>query len=93
MDADDRSQHVNEEASCTSWIELLKSARGMTSHGAMPLTQAMMAATMSMLIQKALVDDDIENGVMAMSVAGRRITKIPSCQELNRPGFLGGCLV
>ncbi|MGW8421659.1 MULTISPECIES: hypothetical protein [Comamonas] len=79
--------------SCASWIELLKLARGMTSHGAMPLTQAMMAATMSMLIQKALVDGDIENGIMAMSVAGGRIAKIPSCQELNRPGFLGGCLV
>ena len=65
-----------------SWIELLKSARGMTSHGAMPLKQAMMAATMPMLIQKAVVDGDIENGVMATGVVGGRITEIPTCQEL-----------
>ena len=65
-----------------SWIELLKSAKGMTSHGAMPLKQAMMAATMPMLIQKAVVDGDIENGVMATGVVGGRITEIPTCQEL-----------
>ena len=65
-----------------SWIDLLKSARGMTSHGAMPLKQAMMAATMPMLIQKAVVDGDIENGVMATGVVGGRITEIPTCQEL-----------
>ena len=65
-----------------SWIDLLKSASGMTSHGAMPLKQAMMAATMPMLIQKAVVDGDIENGVMATGVVGGRITEIPTCQEL-----------
>jgi NAD(P)H-dependent flavin oxidoreductase YrpB (nitropropane dioxygenase family) len=65
-----------------SWIDMLKSARGMTSHGAMPLKQAMMAATMPMLIQKAVVDGDIENGVMATGVVGGRITEIPTCQEL-----------
>lgn len=65
-----------------SWIELLKSAKGMTSHGAMPLKQAMMAATMPMLIQKAVVDGDVEHGVMATGVVGGRITEIPTCQEL-----------
>jgi NAD(P)H-dependent flavin oxidoreductase YrpB (nitropropane dioxygenase family) len=65
-----------------SWMDFIKSARGMTAHGAMPLKQAMMAATMPMLIQKAVVDGDIENGVMATGVVGGRIGEIPSCQEL-----------
>jgi len=47
-----------------------------------PLKQAMMAATMPMLIQKAVVDGDIEHGVMATGVVGGRIVEIPSCQEL-----------
>lgn len=64
------------------WLDLIRSARGMTAHGAMPLKQAMMAATMPMLIQKAVVDGDIENGVMATGVVGGRIGEVPSCQEL-----------
>ncbi|WP_150294238.1 NAD(P)H-dependent flavin oxidoreductase [Sphingobium estronivorans] len=65
-----------------SWLSLIKSARGMTAHGAMPLKQAMMAATMPMLIQKAVVDGDIEHGVMATGVVGGRIGEIPSCEQL-----------
>ncbi len=65
-----------------SWMDFLKAARGMTGHGAMPLKQAMMAATMPMLIQKAVVDGDIENGVMATGVVGGRIAEVPSCAEL-----------
>jgi len=65
-----------------SWLGMLKSAREMTAHGAMPLKQAMMAATMPILIQKAVVDGDVENGVMATGVVGGRIDEIPSCQEL-----------
>jgi len=65
-----------------SWISLIKSARGMTAHGAMPLKQAMMAATMPMLIQKAVVDGDVEHGMMATGVVGGRITEVPSCQQL-----------
>lgn len=65
-----------------SWLDFIKSAKGMTAHGAMPLKQAMMAATMPMLIQKAVVDGDIEHGVMATGVVGGRITEVPSCQEL-----------
>ena len=63
-------------------MDFIKSARGMTAHGAMPLKQAMMAATMPMLIQKAVVEGDIEHGVMATGVVGGRIGEIPSCQEL-----------
>ena len=65
-----------------SWIDLIRSARGMTAHGAMPLQQAMMAATMPMMIQKAVVDGDIETGVMATGIVGGRIGEIPSCAEL-----------
>lgn len=65
-----------------SWGEILKSARGMTSHGEMPLRQAMMAATMPMLIQRAVVDGDLENGVMATGTVAGRIGDLPSCQEL-----------
>jgi NAD(P)H-dependent flavin oxidoreductase YrpB (nitropropane dioxygenase family) len=42
----------------------------------------MMAATMPMLIQKAVVDGDIEHGVMATGVVGGRINEIPSCAAL-----------
>ena len=66
----------------TSWGDLLKSARGMTAHGAMPLKQAIMAATMPMLIQKAVVQGDVEHGVMATGVVGGRIQEIPTCQAL-----------
>lgn len=65
-----------------SWGDLLGSARGMTAHGAMPLREAMMAATMPMLIQKAVVDGDIEHGVMATGMVGGRIAEVPSCAEL-----------
>lgn len=65
-----------------SWGDFMRSARGMTAHGAIPLKQAMMAATTPMLIQKAMIDGDIENGVMATGVVGGRIREIPSCQQL-----------
>jgi len=65
-----------------SWFDMIRSARGMTGHGQVPLKQAMMAATMPMLIQKAVVDGDIEHGVMATGVVGGRIKEIPSCQDL-----------
>jgi NAD(P)H-dependent flavin oxidoreductase YrpB (nitropropane dioxygenase family) len=65
-----------------SWGELIKSAKGMTSHGAMPLQQAIMAATAPMMIQKAVVQGDVEHGVMATGVVGGRIGEIPTCREL-----------
>ncbi|MFY7838227.1 MAG: NAD(P)H-dependent flavin oxidoreductase [Novosphingobium sp.] len=65
-----------------SWLHFIKAARGMTGHGDVPLRQAMMAATMPMLIQKAVVDGDIENGVMATGVVGGRISEVPTCAEL-----------
>jgi len=65
-----------------SWMHFIRTAREMTAHGAMPLKQAMMAATMPMLIQKAVVHGDTEHGVMATGVVGGRIAEIPSCQQL-----------
>jgi NAD(P)H-dependent flavin oxidoreductase YrpB (nitropropane dioxygenase family) len=65
-----------------SWLDFIKAARGMTGHGDVPLKQAMMAATMPMLIQKAVVHGDIENGVMATGVVGGRITEVPTCEQL-----------
>ena len=65
-----------------SWLHFIKAARGMSGHGDVPLKQAMMAATMPMLIQKAVVEGDIEHGVMATGVVGGRIAEVPSCQEL-----------
>jgi len=65
-----------------SWMHFIRTARDMTAHGAMPLKQAMMAATMPMLIQKAVVHGDTEHGVMATGVVGGRIAETPSCQQL-----------
>ncbi len=65
-----------------SWMDFLRSARGMTAHGAMPLRQAMMAATMPMLIQKAVVDGDVEHGVMATGVVAGRLAEVPACADL-----------
>ncbi|HZV08290.1 MAG TPA: nitronate monooxygenase, partial [Novosphingobium sp.] len=65
-----------------SWLELIRAARGMTAHGQMPLMQAMMAATMPMLIQKAVVAGDVDQGVLATGVVGGRIDDMPGCAEL-----------
>jgi hypothetical protein len=54
----------------------------MTSHGEMPLKQAIMAMNMPMMIQKAVVHGDIENGVMATGVVGGRIGALLSCEDL-----------
>jgi NAD(P)H-dependent flavin oxidoreductase YrpB (nitropropane dioxygenase family) len=65
-----------------SWLQMIRSARGMTAHGEMPLAQAMLSAAAPMLIQKAIVHGDIVNGAMATGVVGGRITDLPTCQEL-----------
>ncbi|MBP7136558.1 MAG: nitronate monooxygenase [Sphingomonadaceae bacterium] len=65
-----------------SWSDVLQAARGMTSHGEMPLSQAMMAAAAPILIQRAVVSGDAENGLMATGVVAGRLTDLPSCAEL-----------
>lgn len=65
-----------------SWGDLLKTARGMTTHGDLSLVQAMMAASAPVLIQRAVVDGKPDEGLMATGVVGGRITEIPTCREL-----------
>ncbi|MBN8848100.1 MULTISPECIES: nitronate monooxygenase [unclassified Sphingomonas] len=65
-----------------SWGELIAAARGMTSHGGLSFTQAMLAAAAPTLIQKAVVDGDVEHGVMATGLVGGRITTLPTCADL-----------
>jgi NAD(P)H-dependent flavin oxidoreductase YrpB (nitropropane dioxygenase family) len=65
-----------------SWGQVLGAARGMTGHGEMPLAQAMMAAAAPMMIQRAVVSGDAENGLMATGVVAGRLTDLPSCAEL-----------
>lgn len=65
-----------------SWSEMLTAAKGMTRHGGLTLAQAMMAAAAPMLIQKALVEGNPNEGVMATGMVGGRITDLPTCKEL-----------
>ena len=65
-----------------SWGEMIAAAKGMTSHGGLSFMQAMLAAAAPTLIQKAVVEGDIENGLLATGVVGGRITKLPTCAEL-----------
>lgn len=66
-----------------SWSELISSARAMVKSGQYTsIKDAMMAATMPMMIQKAVVDGDIDKGVMATGVVAGRIGEVPTCKEL-----------
>ncbi len=65
-----------------SWSDLIKMARGMTSHGDMALPEAMMAAAAPMLLQRAVVEGDAEGGLMATGLVAGRLTDLPSCAEL-----------
>lgn len=65
-----------------SWLQMIRAARGMTTHGEMPLAQAMLSAAAPMLIQKAIVHGDIEHGALASGVVGGRIADLPTCNEL-----------
>jgi NAD(P)H-dependent flavin oxidoreductase YrpB (nitropropane dioxygenase family) len=65
-----------------SYGDLLKAAKGMTSHGGLSLPQAMMAAAAPMMIQRAVVDGDAEGGLMATGVVAGRLDDLPTCAEL-----------
>ncbi len=65
-----------------SFGDVLTAARGMTSHGEMPLAQAMMAAAAPMMIQRAVVSGDAENGLMATGVVAGRLRDLPDCAAL-----------
>jgi NAD(P)H-dependent flavin oxidoreductase YrpB (nitropropane dioxygenase family) len=65
-----------------SFGELLRTAKGMTSHGGLTLPQAMMAASAPMLIQKAVVEGDPDHGLMATGLVAGRLDDLPTCAEL-----------
>jgi len=65
-----------------SWGELLSAARAMASHGDGGLVGSMMAAAAPTLIQKAVVDGDVEHGLLATGLVAGRIDALPSCAEL-----------
>jgi NAD(P)H-dependent flavin oxidoreductase YrpB (nitropropane dioxygenase family) len=64
------------------WGDVIRTAKAMTSHGEMPLAQAMMAAAAPVMIQRAVVSGDAENGLMATGVVAGRLQDLPSCTEL-----------
>jgi NAD(P)H-dependent flavin oxidoreductase YrpB (nitropropane dioxygenase family) len=65
-----------------SYADLYRAAKGMTTHGDLSLPQAMMAAAAPMMIQRAVVSGDAENGLMATGLVGGRLTDLPTCAEL-----------
>lgn len=69
-------------ATGASFGEFLASARGLASEGGLNLSQAMMAASAPMLIQKAVVGGDPDGGLMASGQVAGRISDIPSCEAL-----------
>jgi NAD(P)H-dependent flavin oxidoreductase YrpB (nitropropane dioxygenase family) len=69
-------------ATGASYMDLLKSARGMTSHGDLTLAQAMMAATAPIYIQRAVVEGKPDEGLMATGQVGGVIRDLPTCAEL-----------
>lgn len=65
-----------------SWGQVISTARAMTAHGEMPLAQAIMAAAAPMMIMRAVVSGDAENGLMATGVVAGRLKNLPSCADL-----------
>lgn len=62
--------------------DLFRAARAMRAHGDMSLAQALMAANAPMLIQRAVVDGDVEGGLMATGLVGGRLRDLPGCGAL-----------
>ncbi len=65
-----------------SWGEVLGAAKGMTSHGEMPLSAAIMAAAAPMMIQRAVVAGDAREGLMATGMVAGRLGDLPTCADL-----------
>ncbi|MBB4613929.1 NAD(P)H-dependent flavin oxidoreductase [Novosphingobium taihuense] len=65
-----------------SWGQVIATARAMTAHGEMPLAQAIMAAAAPMMIMRAVVSGDAENGLMATGVVAGRLKDLPTCADL-----------
>ena len=73
---------VMKQRTGATWGELISAARGMTSHGGLSFAQAMLAAAAPTMIQRAVVDGDIEHGLLATGLVAGRINELPSCAEL-----------
>lgn len=69
-------------ATGASTTELLAAARAMTSHGGLTLAQAMMAASAPMLIQRAVVEGQPDDGLMATGQVAGRLGDLPTCHDL-----------
>ncbi|MBX3594722.1 nitronate monooxygenase [Sphingomonas sp.] len=65
-----------------SWRTMIGAARAMTAHGEQPLSQAMLAAAAPMLLQRAVVEGDSRNGLMAAGQVAGRLDDLPSCADL-----------
>ena len=65
-----------------SFTELLRAVRGMTGNGGLSLPQAMMAAAAPMMIQRAVVEGDAENGLMATGMVAGRLDDLPPAADL-----------
>ena len=65
-----------------STLDMLKSAKGMTSHGGLSLPQAMLAAAAPMMIQRAVVDGDAEGGLMATGLVAGRLDDLPTTAQV-----------
>jgi NAD(P)H-dependent flavin oxidoreductase YrpB (nitropropane dioxygenase family) len=65
-----------------SWGDMIKAARGMTSHGGLSFAQAMLAAAAPELIKRAVVDGKPDEGLLATGLVAGRIGEAPTCAEL-----------
>lgn len=65
-----------------SWGGMIGAARAMTRHGGVSFAQAMLAAAAPTLIQKAVVDGNLDEGILATGLVAGRIGDLPPCAEL-----------
>jgi len=77
-----RSSVAMRQRTGASFGELLAAARGMQSHGGLTLAQAISAAAAPILIQRAVVDGDADNGLMATGQIAGRLGDLPSVADL-----------
>lgn len=65
-----------------SWGEMISAAKKMTEGGGKSIPEAMLAAAAPVLLQKAVVDGDAVEGLMASGLVAGRLDDLPSCAEL-----------
>ena len=62
--------------------ELFRAAQGMRAHGGLTFLEAMRAAAAPTLIQRAVVDGDVDGGLMATGQVAARLDDLPSVADL-----------